>query len=235
MSSSPVMRSFVPCLLGLLSVLGLLPLCGCGDQDPETEADFQDVDEQEVAVVKRPPVLIDEASMVRLLAAMKELQDYSRGHPMIRQQGETGPGVMPIGAGVTALLGDGCQPILARHGFESSLQFDSLMAHTQRAMQKIKQGDHGGFNGLDRQYQLRGALSAARKYLTEVESDSGLSPDQKRLISTDTRKTIEDLERQQADISDFANDLKENYDQIPALNLETVRRHFDELTKLMNP
>ena len=232
-SSSGRLRSRIPCLVGLLPVLALLPLIGCGE--PAEDGGSPEYDEPEVAVVKRPPVLIDEATMVRLLAAMKELQDYSRGHPMVRQQGEDGPGVMPIGAGVTALLGDGCKPILARHGFESTMQFDSIMGHTQRAMQKIQLGAHGGFDGLDRQYRLRSAIRAAREYLTKVENDAGLSADQQRLINSNTQKTIEDLEFQLGEVSDLADSLKENYDQIPAVNLETVRRHLEELTQLINP
>ena len=210
-----------------LGVLALLPSCG------EEPGDRSDPDG--AATIRRPPVLIDEATMTRLLAAMRGLQDFSRAHPLVRQQGDEGPGVMPIGAGVTALLGEGSLAILAKHGFESSRQFDSIMSHAQLTYQKIKLGDHGGYDNLDRQYQIGNALREARERQKQIANEAGLSEDQKSLLTGKSRREIEDLNRQLQEIHELAGDLKGNYDLIPAVNVETVQRHIEELEALMVP
>ena len=211
-------------------MLGVLAgLSGCGDA-PENSSD-----EDEPAVVTRPPVIIDEPTMIRLLAAMRELQDFSRGHPLVRQVGDETSGKLPIDTGATAILGEGSLPILKKHGFESALQFDSIMAHTQRAVQKIKLGEHGGFDNERQEYKTRMLLSEAREQLKQLETERGLSENQRRQLLAMKRQEIESLERQLVEMQELADVLKGNYDQIPAVNLETVRRHLTELDALMNP
>lgn len=206
----------------LTLLLGAALLAGCGDDQGE-----------ETDVVQRPAVEINDASMDRLIGALSEFRDLSRALPRAAELGNQQDGAIGVGFGITGLLGDAATPILERHGFASARDFESLMAYTQLALQKVELGEHGGFGGMDRRFAIRGAIEDAKERLRRMEQDEGLSPDQKKLLSARTQRELDSLHDQLAEIEELAGTFKSQFDNLPADNIEVVRRHRVELLTLM--
>ncbi|MBI4880367.1 MAG: hypothetical protein HY812_12020 [Planctomycetes bacterium] len=165
------------------------------------------------------PVLIDEDSAVRLIAAMRELKDLSGGQP--------------VRVGISLALGDAARPILERHGFANSLEFESLLAHAHQALQHVLLGDHAGFDGADKRYRLNFAIQEQEARLKEVQGDRELGSAERNEREAEIRLALERLRGELEDVEGLAQTLLAQYESLPAVNLETVQRHRDELLALI--
>jgi len=180
----------------------------------------------------RPPVVIDESTMLRLLAAMQELQDLSRAHPLAQQNGI---GVLPVGMGITAMLGEPGARIITQHGFASTTEFESKVGYIQAAlMQLLFQGRHG-FDGDAQLYRLNGKLSDLKAHRLEVENDNEISTSDRRLSLTEIRLQIEAIEERIEDVQDFAATMDDGYSNLPEENLASLKAHIDEVLPLIDP
>lgn len=206
----------------LLSVPLLLPfvLSGC-EREPDRSTPV------------RPPVIVDDATMTRLLAAMRELQDLARTRSAAQLPSN---GELPIGGvGVSGVLGEAALPIVRKHGFANTLEFESKVAWTQKALVQLQfQGRHG-FDGDAQLYRLRGKRSDLQARRLELERDAELSDDMRRQLLTEVRLQLEDVEDRIDEVNDFAETMDQQFEDLPAENLQSVRDHLDELLALLSP
>ncbi len=180
----------------------------------------------------RPPVVLDEETMTRLLAAMRELQDLSRSHPMAQTSER---GVMPVGPLMVTFLGERAEAVVKRHGFANSTEFEGKLGYLQAALQQLQFEGRHGFDGDMQLYRLRGKRTDLEARRKEIEQDAELSDDTRRLMLTEVRLQLEDVEERIEDVNAFAATMERQFDSLPDENLETVRRHLDEILALISP
>ncbi len=193
----------------LLAGAALCGACGSDTGAPQRDAEAG------------APVLIDEAAAVRLIAAMRDLRALCGGRP--------------VRVGISQALGDAARPVLERHGFASSLEFESLLAHAQQALSHILRGDHGGFDGTDKRYRLNFAIQEQESRLKAVQSDRDLSSTERNEREAEIRLTLERLRGEWDDAEGLAQTFRDEYENLPAVNIETVQRHREELLALFMP
>ncbi|MFG0316625.1 MAG: hypothetical protein ACF8XB_05085 [Planctomycetota bacterium JB042] len=190
----------------------------------------RDAAEREVPV--RPPVVLDEETMTRLLAAMRELQDLSRSHPMAQASER---GVMPVGPLMVTFLGDRAEAVIKRHGFSNATEFEGKLGYVQAALQQLQFEGRHGFDGDMQLYRLRGKRTDLEARRKEIEQDAELSDDTRRLMLAEVRLQLEDVEERIEDVNAFAATMERQFETLPDENLESVRRHLDEILALIAP
>ena len=206
-------------LLLSLPLLLTLPLVSCTEDDGDRRP-------------VRPPVVVDEATMVRLLAAMQELQDLTRAHPQTRAQGLE---VMPMFLGITAFLGEPAGAVVQRHGFVNATDFESKFGYVQQALQQLQFQDRHGFDGDAQLFRLRGKLQELEARKQEIENDAELSAADRRLMLTEVRMQVESVEERIGEVNDFAATMAAGYENVPPENLASVKAHLEELIRLIDP
>lgn len=205
-----------------LSIVSLFA-CGCsGEENTESE-------------VLRPPVILDEDTMSRLMAALREMQDVSRGHPLVLQAGNSAVTSLPMGPGVTTVLGDQAEQIAVRHGFGGSHDLESKLAHLQLVVQRLTLGEHVGFDGSMQLYQMRGRLQQQEASLRALDTNDALSEDERRLEKFQLKQSIAALHDRIEEVNDIAAALREQSERIPDVSLRAVQTHLEEVISLMVP
>lgn len=182
---------------------------------------------------------IDDDTLTRLMAAMGEMKSISRARLTAelgeQESAEGAHAHPPTGPGMSAAIGDDAIPIALRHGFASVAEFERTLSFAMMALQQLTLGDTGGLGQESKSYAIRAGLEEHRQRVAKIEQDAALSRDERTLQLAELRRQIALLEDQLAEDESAADAMREQFAALPAINLETMRKHRDEFLAAINP
>lgn len=211
----------------LLLVAALaFPLAGCDDSKT---SDGHGSGDSPV----RPPLILDEDTLQRLIATMTELRPMQEAQYAEKVAAKDPLAHRYVGVGISFHT-QGADEVLKRHGFATREAFETTLAWTYKAINTISVNGVSGLQD-ERVKRLNDELHQLEQDVAAAKSDASLGSLQRSARVAELEQGIASIKDQLESLDSVSGSLQKDRAQVPAANIALVKAHRDELTKLLGP